>query len=50
MALTERIDLLLGMKERANGAYYKTYDHNTVIHIVNSQSESKTAAPLATEK
>ena len=41
MELTERIDLLLGMKERANGAHYKAYYHDTAIHIVNSQSDSR---------
>ena len=34
MELTERIDLLLGMKERANGANYRAYDSDTVINIV----------------
>ena len=51
MELTKRIDLLLGMKERANGAYYKAYNQQDMaIHIVNSQSESETAAPFAMEQ
>ena len=41
MELTERIDLLLGMKERANGAYYRAYDCDTAINIVNAQAESE---------
>ena len=44
MELTERIDLLLGMKERANGACYKAYNSNKAINIVNAHSESETAA------
>ena len=50
MELTERIGLLLGMKERANGAYYRAYDSDTAIIIVNAQSESETAVPFATEQ
>ena len=38
------------MKESANGAYYKVYDSDTAINIVNAQSESETAAPFATEQ
>ena len=50
MELTEHIDLLLDMKERANGAYYRAYDSDTAIIIVNAQSESETAVPFATEQ
>ena len=50
MELTERLDLLLGMKERANGAYYKAYDSDTAINIVNAQSETETAARFAKEQ
>ena len=50
MELTERLDLLLGMKERANEAYYKAHDSDTAINIVNSQSETETAALFATEQ
>ena len=35
MELSERLDLLLGMKERDNGSYYRAYDHDTAINIVN---------------
>ncbi len=35
MELSLRLDLLLGMKERANGSYYWAYDHDTAINIVN---------------
>ena len=42
--LIERVNLLLSMKERANGAYYLAYDHDTAISIVNSQSESETVS------
>ncbi len=42
--------MLLGMKDRAAGAYYRAYDHDTVINIVISQSESKTAAQFVTEQ
>ena len=38
MELSERIDMLLGMKERANGAYCRAYDYDTAINIVNSQT------------
>ncbi len=41
MELSERLDLLPGMKERANGSYYQAYDLDTAINIVNSQSESE---------
>jgi hypothetical protein len=37
MELSERLNLLLGMKERANGAYYRACYHDTMINIVNSQ-------------
>ena len=50
MELSERLDVLLGMKERANGVYCRTYDYDTAISIVNSQTESETAAPYATEQ
>ena len=50
MQLSERIDLLLGMEELANRAYYMAYDNNTAIHIVNSQSEYEIAAPFSTEQ
>ena len=50
MELSERIDLLLGMKEPANGAYCRAYDCETAIHIVNVQTESETAVPFATEQ
>ena len=38
------------MKERANGAYCRANDYDTAISIVNSQTESETAAPFATEQ
>jgi hypothetical protein len=50
MELSKRLDVLLGMQERANGSYYRAYDHDTVINIVNSQSENETASPFATEQ
>ena len=50
MELSERLDLLLGMKERANGAYCRACDCDTAISIVNEQTESETAAPYATEQ
>ncbi len=50
MELSERLHLLLGMKERANGSYYRAYDNETAINIVNSQSESEIAAPFATQQ
>ena len=50
MELSERIELLLGMKERANGAYCRAYDCDMAIHIVNAQAESKTVALVATEQ
>ena len=50
MELTERLDLLLGMKEHANGAYYRAYTSDTAINIVNAQTEFETAAPFATEQ
>jgi hypothetical protein len=36
MELSKRLNLLLGMNERANWAYYRAYDHGTAINIVNS--------------
>ncbi len=48
LELSEPLDLLLGMKER--GAYYRAYNDDMAIHIVNSQFESKTAAPFAAEQ
>ena len=50
MELSERLDMLLGMKERANGAYCRACDCDTAISIVNEQTESETAAPFATEQ
>ena len=50
MELSERLDLLLGMKDRANGAYCRAYDCDTAISVVNAQTESETAAPYATEQ
>ncbi len=50
MELPKRLDLLLGMKEHANGSYYRAYDHDTAINIVNSKSENETAAPFVTEQ
>ena len=50
MELSERLDLLLGMKELANGAYCRAYDCDTVISIINALTESETAAPYATEQ
>jgi hypothetical protein len=50
MELTKRIDLLLGMKERANGAYYRAYDYNTAINSINLQTESESTTPFATEQ
>ena len=38
------------MKEHANGAYFRAYDHDTAISIVNSQSESDLVTPFATEQ
>jgi hypothetical protein len=50
MELSERLNLLLRMKERANGAYYRAYYHDTAIHIVNLQSESEISAQLVTRQ
>ena len=50
MELSERLDLLLGMKERANCSYYRAYGNDTAISIVNSQLESEIAAPFATQQ
>jgi hypothetical protein len=50
MEHTKRIDFLLFMKERANGAYYRAYDNDTAISITNSQSESETTILFATEQ
>jgi hypothetical protein len=50
MELSKCFNLLLGMKERANGAYYLAYYHNTVINIVNLQLESGTATQFVTEQ
>ncbi len=44
MELSER------MKERANGSYYRAFDHDTAINIVNSQSESEIAALFTTQQ
>ena len=45
MELSKRLDMLLGMKERANGAYCRAHYCYTVISIVNAQTESETGAP-----
>ena len=42
--------MLLGMKERANGAYCRAYDCDTAISIVNAQTEFEAATPYATEQ
>ena len=42
--------LVAGMKERANRAYFRAYNNDTTIHIVNSQPESVIAAPFAIEQ
>ena len=38
--LIERVNLLLSMKELANGAYYLAYDNDTAINIVTVNSQS----------
>ena len=48
MELSERLNLLLGMKERPEESYYRAYDNDTAI--VNSQSESEMAAQFATQQ
>jgi hypothetical protein len=50
MELTDRIDLLLGMNNCANGAYYQVYDYDEAISIINLRSESEMTTPFATEQ
>jgi hypothetical protein len=46
----ERLELLLSMKERANGYNFKSCDEETAINVVNAQTESERQVPFSTEQ
>jgi hypothetical protein len=49
MLYRERLELLISMKERANGLLYRSCDEETAHNVVNAQSESKKHVPFSTE-
>ena len=50
MEYHERLELLLSMKERANGYKFKSCDEETAINVVNTQTESECQVPFSTEQ
>jgi hypothetical protein len=50
MQYSERLELLISMKERANGLIYRSCDEETAHNVVNEQSESKKHGPFSTEQ
>jgi len=50
MEYRERLELLLSMKERANGYKFKSCDDETAINVVNAQTESERQVPFSTEQ
>ncbi len=50
MEYRERLELLLSMKERANGYKFKSCDEETAINVVNVQTESERQVPFSTEQ
>ena len=50
MEYRERLELLLSMKERANGYKFKSCDGETAINVVNAQTESERQVPFSTEQ
>jgi hypothetical protein len=44
------LELLLSMKERANGYKFKCCDEETAINVVNTQTESERLVPFSTEQ
>jgi hypothetical protein len=50
MEYSERLELLLSMKEHANGYKFKSCDEETAINVVNAQTESERQVPFSTEQ
>jgi hypothetical protein len=50
MEYRKRLELLLSMKERANGYKFKSCDEETAINVVNAQTESERQVPFSTEQ
>jgi hypothetical protein len=50
MEYHECLELLLSMKERANGYKFKSCDEETAINVVNAQTESERQVPFSTEQ
>ncbi len=50
MQYRERLELLISMKERANGLLYLSCDGETAHNVINAQSESEKHFPFSTEQ
>jgi hypothetical protein len=50
MEYSERLELLLSMKERANGYKFKSCNEETAINVVIAQTESECQVPFSTEQ
>jgi hypothetical protein len=50
MQYRERLELLISMKERANGLLYRSCDEETAHNVINAQSESEKHVPFSTEQ
>ncbi len=50
MQYRERLELLISMKERANGLLYRSCDEETAHNVINTQSESEKHVPFSTEQ
>ncbi len=50
MEYRKRLELLLSMKERANGYKFKSCNEETAINVVNAQTESERQVPFSTEQ
>ncbi len=50
MEYLELLELLLSMKERANGYTFKSCDEETAINVVTAQTESERQVPFSTEQ
>jgi hypothetical protein len=50
MQYSERLELLISMKERANGLLYRSCDEKTAHNVIKAQSESEKHVPFSTEQ
>ncbi len=50
MEYHERLELLLSMKERANGYKFKPCENEAALNVVNAQTESERQVSFSTEQ